>query len=462
MPLYFRKRPGSKNVKANITQRGLRSLTFTTGSKKGRPRLNFNTSRGWSLSIPGTGFVWRQKGYGNSQYKSVVEERGYDLRTKEGRLKAEEESNSNIFIYLVVGIGLTVGWFSGDRFYGFLASYLTFFLFLPFGTNSGPGTYVWATLAHVFGGFGYGVSWIFSTDWLEPTVIGVIVGTIFSSIILNGLALTAFVVFLLSGLWAFIGEPSLYLTDFFERLSHHLNAALTDIFATRLNQKQSAVSESLGSLSSGVPGQLNFFLNAVGIVCWITNILGASFMTFLNVKRSSLSIFSKLCLAPISFAALVLTFTLSIVMVEALLSDKSDFTLHSRPSILASSIIFSVCVGYFLSRIYARQNNTTHGPLNPFIASLLGIFWLPLLASKKPQIAIEADKNEFIARETANDSTKQFEVQLQSVIGLGKKRREKILMYFPTPELLLAADSQTILLKTGVGKTVLERIRKIL
>lgn len=462
MPLYFRKRPGSKNIKANITQRGLRSFTFTSGSKKGQPRINFNTSRGWSLSIPGTGFVWRQKGYGNSQYKSVVEERGYDLRTKEGRLKAEEKSNSNIFIYLVIGIGLTVGWFSGDRFYGFLASYLTFFLFLPFGTNSGPGTYVWATLAHVFGGFGYGVSWIFSTDWLEPTVIGVIFGTIFSSIILNGLALTAFVVFLLSGLWAFIGEPSLYLTDFFERLSHHLNAALTDIFATGLNQKQSAVSESLGPPSSEVPEQLNFFLNAVGIVCWITNILGATFMTFLNVKRSSLSIFSKLCLAPISFAALVLTFTLSLVVVEALLSDKSEFTLYSRPSILASSIIFSVCVGYLLSRIYARQNKTTHGSLNPFIASLLGIFWLPLLASKKPQITTEADKNEFIAGETANDSTKQFEVQLQSVIGLGKKRREKILMYFPTPELLLAADSQTILLKTGVGKTVLERIRKIL
>ena len=102
MPLYFRKRPGSKNIKANITQRGLRSFTFTSGSKKGQPRINFNTSRGWSLSIPGTGFVWRQKGYGNSQYKSVVEERGYDLRTTEGRLKAEEKSNSNIFIYLVI------------------------------------------------------------------------------------------------------------------------------------------------------------------------------------------------------------------------------------------------------------------------------------------------------------------------------------------------------------------------
>ena len=72
MPLYFRKRPGSKNIKANVTQRGLRSLTFTTGSKKRQPRLNYNTSRGWSFSFPGTGIMWR-KGYGNSKYKSVVE-----------------------------------------------------------------------------------------------------------------------------------------------------------------------------------------------------------------------------------------------------------------------------------------------------------------------------------------------------------------------------------------------------
>ena len=238
MTLYFRKRPGSKNIKANITQRGLRSFTFTSGSKKGQPRINFNTSRGWSLSIPGTGLVWRQKGYGNSPYKSVVEERGYDLRTKEGQIKAEEERNSNTFIYLVIGIGLAVGWLSGERLHGFVASYLAFFLLLPFGTNSGPGTYVWAILAHVFGGFGYGASLLFATDWLEPTVIGVIVGTIFSSIILNGLALTTFVVCLLSGLWAFIGEPRLYLEDVAGQISYHLSQVFLYLFHKPLDNLQ--------------------------------------------------------------------------------------------------------------------------------------------------------------------------------------------------------------------------------
>ena len=462
MPLYFRKRPGSKSFKANITQRGLRSLTFTTGSKKGQPRINFNTSRGWSFSIPGTGLVWRQKGYGNSPYKSVVEERGYDLRTKEGQIKAEEERNSNTFIYLVIGIGLAVGWLSGERLYGFVASYLAFFLLLPFGTNSGPGTYVWAILAHVFGGFGYGVSWLFATDWLEPTVIGVIVGTISSSIILNGLALTAFVICLLSALWALIGEPSLYLEDITGRISNHLNQVLSDFFPTTSTQSQSAIGRTVGSTSSAIPGQLNFFLNTVGIIAMATSILGASTMTFLNVKKSSFSSFSKFCLVPVSFAALALAFTLSLVVGEALLADNSEFTLYSRPSILASSIIFSVCVGYFLTRIYARQNNTTPGPLNPFLTSILCIFWLPLFTSKKPQITDETDKNESITKETANGSTKQFEVKLKSVVGLGKKKREKILMYFPTPELFSAADSQTISLKTGVGKTVLERIRRVL
>jgi hypothetical protein len=61
LPLYFRKRPGSKSIKANLTQRGLSSFTFTTGSKKGLPRLNYNTSRGFSFSFPGTGIAWRQK-----------------------------------------------------------------------------------------------------------------------------------------------------------------------------------------------------------------------------------------------------------------------------------------------------------------------------------------------------------------------------------------------------------------
>ena len=440
LPFYLRKRPGGKNVKANITQGGRRSRTFTTGSKKGKPRVNFNTKRGISFSIPGTGFVWRQKGYGKSEYKSVVEERGYDLRTKEGRLKAEEENNRNTFIYLVIGIGLAVGWFSDERLYGFIASYLTFFIFLPFGTNSGPGTYVWAILAHIFGAIGYGVSWLFVTDWLEPTVIGIIVGTFVSSIILNGLMLTAFIAFFFSALWALIGEPSLYLQDVAGQISHQLNAAFNDIFAMGLTPKLSTVGQRLGSIGTAIPERLNFLLNGVGILFWCTNILGAIMITFLSVKKSSLSTFSKLCLVPISFSVLILTIAASLLRGETMLADENEFTLYTRASILASSIVFSICPGYLLCRIYVHQNNVATGFFNSFLASLLCIFWLPLFVSTRTLETIETvhkkqknNNNNDVANATitASAPSKQFETQLESVLGLGKKEERKSSSIFP-------------------------------
>lgn len=470
MPLYFRKRPGSKNVKANVTQRGLRSLTFTTGSKKGQPRVNLNTARGWSFSIPGTGFVWRQKGYGNSEYKSVVEERGYDLRTKEGRVKAEEESNKNTFIYLVIGIGLAVGWLSGERLYGFLASYLIFFLLLPFGANSGPGTYVWAILAHVFGGLGYGVSLVFVTDWVEPTAIGVVVGTLISSILLNGLGLTVFVISFLSVLWALVGEPSLYIEDIAGRIWRQVSNTFGNIVVVDSGLEQTLGDKSIEPMNSAFPKQLSIFLNTIGALFLITNIIGACIMTFLNVKRSSFSTFSKLAIAPVSIAALILAFTISLALGELalnLLSVEQNGLepLHKKPSIFASSVIFSISAGYFLSRTYSRQNKVDKGFLNPFIACLLCLFWLPLFAKQENSALAGNTKsnNETLNTETAKIKTdNNYEEKLKSVIGLGKKRREKILHHFPTPKLLLAEDKQTILFKTGVGKTVLERIRKTL
>ena len=470
MPFYLRKRPGNKNVKANITQGGLRSLTFTTGSKKGRPRVNLNTTRGWSFSIPGTGFVWRQKGYGSSEYKSVVEERGYDLRTKEGRVKAEEESNKNTFIFLVIGIGLAVGWLSGERLYGFLASYLTFFLFLPFGANSGPGTYVWALLAHVFGGLGYGVSLVFVTDWVEPTAIGVVVGTLVSSILLNGLGLTLFVISFLSVLWALVGEPSLYIEDIAGRIWQQVNNTFGNIVAIDSGLEQTVGDKNIEPKDSALPKQLNFVLNVFGALFLITNIIGTCIMTFLNVKRSSFSTFSKLAIAPVSIAALILAFTISIVLgrlaLNLLPAEQNDLEpLYKQPLLLASSVIFSISVGYFLCRIYSRQNKLEKSFLNSFIACLLCLFWLPIFAQQEKPTVVKSKKSDNEAFNTEAAKVKidrNYEAKLKSVIGLGEKRRNKILQHFPNPKILLAQDKQTILFKTGVGKTVLARIHKTL
>lgn len=120
MPTFFRKRPGSKNFKANVTQKGLSSFTLTNAAKKGELRVNYNTKRGFSLSIPGTGLSWRSKSYANYR-QSAAQKRGYDLRTKEG--KAKEKQNKafshffgNLLSTLVASVA--VFYFTKDKWAG--------------------------------------------------------------------------------------------------------------------------------------------------------------------------------------------------------------------------------------------------------------------------------------------------------------------------------------------------------
>ena len=177
MPIYFRKRPGSKNIKANITQRGLRSFTLTSGGKRGEPRVNWNSSRGFSLSIPGTGLVWRQKGYGNADYKSVVEERGYDLRTKEGREQhAKEKFNHNASLACVI-VGAGAAWLF-DSPHGLWVGYLLFWILFAIGEKSIL-KFIWAIFAHVGAAIGYALSFIFNSEPLELSIWGDLVSLIF-------------------------------------------------------------------------------------------------------------------------------------------------------------------------------------------------------------------------------------------------------------------------------------------
>ena len=112
MPTFFRKRPGNKNFKANVTQNGLSSFTVTNAAKKGGLRLNYNTKRGFSFSIPGTGISWRSKNYAKHR-QSIAQKRGYDLRTKEGKAKKEQDNVvSGLFGNLLV-----ISVISGALFY---------------------------------------------------------------------------------------------------------------------------------------------------------------------------------------------------------------------------------------------------------------------------------------------------------------------------------------------------------
>ena len=59
--------------------------------------------------------MWRQKGYGNSEYKSVVDERGYDLRTKEGRAQHEDNKANEAIVTACVIVGALGWWLTGFR-----------------------------------------------------------------------------------------------------------------------------------------------------------------------------------------------------------------------------------------------------------------------------------------------------------------------------------------------------------
>lgn len=112
MGFRFRKKIGSKNVKANITQNGWTSTTYTTGGKHGELRVNYNSKRGLSMSIPGTGLSWY-----NSQYN----------KSRKPRLTAEEQRSVD-FIEFICGMYLLALVPVTANFAGHFAGYLGLYL----------------------------------------------------------------------------------------------------------------------------------------------------------------------------------------------------------------------------------------------------------------------------------------------------------------------------------------------
>ena len=80
MPFYHRARIGPKKFKLNFWNLKPTSVTLTTGSTKKNPhRINYNTKRGLSASIHGTGLAWRNKNYykNNKTNKNTKKEPGF-------------------------------------------------------------------------------------------------------------------------------------------------------------------------------------------------------------------------------------------------------------------------------------------------------------------------------------------------------------------------------------------------
>jgi len=376
MPLYFRKRPGSKSIKANLTQRGLSSFTFTTGSKKGQPRANYNTSRGFSFSFPGTGIMWRQKGYGTGKQKNIVEERGYDLRTKEGRAKHVKAQENNLISSISVIAGLSVAWLTSSP-HGLWAGYILFWLLLA-GQNKSFNTLIWVVCAHLGALLGYLLGPAYGFSALESIAWGLFVGTFISSILLKTFLTTLFITALIAGIWFVIGEPQQYLNDFSQRLTSTQKLFLFE-FSFEITPKLAFL---------WLPINLYSILALIfSFYAWGTIVFG----TIRNRQMPMLIRFFFLILGGLFFlitwAFSLLWLPLIILLTETLptISPPSFnlSTLKAGPNQLLVLLGFSSTIGIFVNRhlVSAYQRNTTL--LLSLMQSILGFYWLPILVGSK-------------------------------------------------------------------------------
>ena len=505
MPFYLRKRPGSKNIKANITQRGLRSLTFTSGSKKGQPRLNFNTSRGWSFSFPGTGIMWRQKGYGNSKYKSVVDERGYDLRTKEGRAQHEENKANEAIITACVIVG-ALGWWLTESPHGAWAGYILFWISIAI-KNDSPATLVWAFFVHLFATVGYGISLLFDASSFEPAIWGAIVGNFVSAHLTKSLGFNIFLSCLFLGCWAFFGEPSVYFSDLAERLvdADYIGLPAID-FSIDFSHLNLFFENNLNQLLA-TDGQINplfFTLNIYasialffgyfrwGAILWNTTIKWAS---------NGLALFLLRLLGFMVFfvsGACVMTLALAITFLfYEQLPSVVEKTFNNYPIMVFLLWAFSTTLGVIVNINLRREKEHERKSWPIIFQCAITLFWLPALSHKPAQnppsntselintseteSSKEADReSEHVKKQKVNvkenqDAPSQSEKYLrlsrekiehqelgstlEGVVGLGKKRQSALVQAYPNTKEILDASDIEINSRTGLGSKLIARVK---
>ena len=139
--------------------------------------------------------MWRQKGYGNTQYKkSIVEERGYDLRTKEGREKHAKNKANESIAFICVATGAGASWLAESP-HGAWAGYILFWLLLAIQKNSFS-TMVWMISVHGFAIAGYGISLLFDGRPIEPALWGAIIGNFVAAHLTKKMGINLFLGFL--------------------------------------------------------------------------------------------------------------------------------------------------------------------------------------------------------------------------------------------------------------------------
>ena len=505
MPFYFRKRPGSKNVKANVTQRGLRSLTFTSGSKKGQPRLNFNTSRGWSFSFLGTGIMWRQKGYGNSKYESVVEERGYDLRTKEGRAQHAENKANEAISVTCFAVGGTIAWLT-DSPHGFWAGYILFWLLASI-KNESLSTLVWAFFVHLFAAAGYGISLLFDASSYEPAIWGAVFGNFVSAHFNKTLGFNIFLFCLFLGCWAFFGEPSIYFSDLAERLvgakyiglppmdlsidvsnlNRFLDDTLNPLFAT-----DGPINPLFFTLNIYASIALFFGFYRWGTILWKKPLDWASSkldLFLLRLVGIAVFFFSHVCCLLLS----ILFFGLFYDQLPRI----GNLAFNNYPVMVFLLASFSLTVGIIVNISLTREKEQARKFWPIIFQCALTLFWLPALfyqrtktqapeiskliaVNEEPSLNKTLKKSEPLKRRKADLNENQdvasvsdkffilsrkklqhqgLDDAIYGIPGLGKKRQSALMQAYPDLSEILEKGDGEINLQTGLGSKLIKRAK---
>jgi len=444
MPLYFRKRPGSKNFFANFTQRGLSSFTLTTGGKKGQLRLNLNSKRGFSASIPGTGIMWRQKGYGNADYKSVVEERGYDLRTREGKEQhAKEKFNHNASLACVI-VGAGAAWLF-DSPHGLWVGYLLFWILFAIGEKSIL-TFVWALFAHVGAAIGYALSFVFNSVPLELSIWGMWLASFLFSIAFRRLAQFLFFLATFVGIWAFLGEPSLY----FEQVPNRIGNSEMNFLLPNFN----VVYPILNLYGVGI----HFF----GILYYLY--LNADLIDQWN-RAKALKVIAKTAHFFIFFLVL-LPLSASIFPISALLLGfkPDEIDTITTPILFLMALGFSLTFGLFINRrVLSRRGQKTNFYISVFQCSV-GLFWLPIILKEMANNNVVKESNKNTEQRVAvfkSIGQDDYITIIENIWGLGKIKQNALLEAYPDAQLFLDASDEQVSAKTKslIGKNMAKKIR---
>ena len=505
MPFYFRKRPGSKNVKANVTQRGLRSLTFTSGSKKGQPRLNFNTSRGWSFSFPGTGVMWRQKGYGNSKYESVVEEHGYDLRTKEGRAQYAKNKANEAISVTCFAVGAAIAWLTESP-HGFWAGYILFWLLASI-KNESLSTLVWAFFVHLFAAAGYGISLLFDASSYEPAIWGAVFGNFVSAHFIRTVGFNIFLFCLFLGCWAFFGEPSIYFADLAERLvgAKYIGLPPMDL-SVDISNLNRFLDDTLNPLfaTDGPINPLFFTLNIYALIAVFFGFYRWGTILWkkpLDWASSKLDLFLlRLVGIAVFFFSCVCCFALSHLFL-LLFYDQfprvGQVAFYNFPVMAFFLASFSPTLGIIIN-ISLRREKDQERNFWPIISQCaITLFWLPALIYKQAQKQAPKNlnsttlneapstdktlkKSELMKRQKADLSENQDEASvsdkffilsrkkfqhqgldsaIDGILGLGKKRQSALMQAYPDLSKILEKSDDEISLQTGLGSKLITRVK---